>query len=226
MVAMQDILKPGGRVRIIRQLPQRDQCWTPRVEGTLVSLRQEPTGAWFAHSKNHKLWLDRAMVRMDDGELTDCVLDEYTRVEPLQGAVPAELLAVDSAAAATVTFDVGKWRWPAAFVTILAVGALALAIAMMSLRLVGVGALCFFALFMWTSLPALVALESAAVHQFGPVARKLLVATSRESVETVAGIGSACARPSHGILQERAAHRPHRRVSSTHKGTTTRGLMP
>lgn len=87
MVAIRDILKHGRRVRIVRQLPQRDQCWTPHVEGTLVSLHQAPTGSWFAHSKGHKLWLDRAIVRMDDGELTDCVLDDYTRVEPLNGEV-------------------------------------------------------------------------------------------------------------------------------------------
>lgn len=48
MVAMKGILKPGTRVRIFRQMPHQDQIWTPTVEGTLVSYRQEPTGAWFA----------------------------------------------------------------------------------------------------------------------------------------------------------------------------------
>jgi hypothetical protein len=96
MVAMKDVVKRGRRLRIVRQIPQRDQCWTPTVEGTLMSYRQEPTGAWIAHSKGRKLWLDRAMVRMDDGELTDCVLDNYTLIEPLDGVAPAVQLTAKS----------------------------------------------------------------------------------------------------------------------------------
>lgn len=227
MFAAKDILKPGAQVRIIRQMPQRDQCWTPSVEGTLLSIRQEPTGAWWAHSKKHKLWLDRALVRMDDGDVTDVVLDEYTRVESRRGAAFAAPPVVDSAAANHAAIAVGRWRWATAFVIILALSALTLAITMMPLHLVGIGAFCFFGLFMWTSLPALVALEGAADHPLTPQASECLVATLRESVGTVPGTRSAGGPPLRGVLQHRAASLPHRRSPSTHKATfTPKGLMP
>ena len=85
---VRDLLVPGQRVRVIRQMPHRDQCWTPAVEGEIVSYRQEATGSWYAHSKNHKLWLDRLMIQHDDGELTDCVLDVYTRIEAVNSIQP------------------------------------------------------------------------------------------------------------------------------------------
>ncbi len=89
-----ELLVPGQRVRVIRQMPQRDQCWTPAVEGTVVSCRQEATGSWFAHAKNHKLWLDRLMIQHDDGEFTDCILDSYTRVEILDDAARTPVATV------------------------------------------------------------------------------------------------------------------------------------
>src|SRR5688572_19236656 len=109
MVAMRDILKPGSRVRIVRQMPQRDRCWTPSVDGELVSYRQEPTGAWFAHSKNNNLWLDRAMMKMDDGELTDCVLDSYTQIEPLEKAAPVVQATADSFTGSARPTSPRKW---------------------------------------------------------------------------------------------------------------------
>lgn len=89
-----DTLVPGRRVRVIRQIPQREVCWTTTIEGTIVSYRQEATGAWFAHSKNHKLWLDRLEIRHDDGELTDCILDSYTLVTILDDAARTPVATV------------------------------------------------------------------------------------------------------------------------------------
>ena len=62
-------LRPGTRVRVIQQIPQIDRVWTTVLEGTVVSFRQVQTGAWFAHGKDHKFWLDRLEVRTDDGEI-------------------------------------------------------------------------------------------------------------------------------------------------------------
>lgn len=120
MVAMNDILKPGTRVRIIRQMPHQDRIWTPTVEGTLVSYRQEPTGAWFAHSKNHKLWLDRVMIRMDNGELTDCALDSYTRIELLRSASPLARVTADSGSGSIRRINARNWDLAAAFAGVIA----------------------------------------------------------------------------------------------------------
>lgn len=74
---------PGQRVRITQQVPRQTGTMTISVEGTIVGARQGKTGSWFAHSKDHKLWLDRIELRKDDGEMVVCNLDQYSRVELL-----------------------------------------------------------------------------------------------------------------------------------------------
>jgi hypothetical protein len=74
-------LKPGTRVRVTQQIPARDYAWSADVRGTIVDFQQKTTGSWFAHSKNDKLWLDRLVIRKDDGEISTLNLDEFSRVE-------------------------------------------------------------------------------------------------------------------------------------------------
>ena len=84
-----DEFKPGQRVIVTQQIPQRDEVWTTQTEGEVVRYEQKKTGSWYAHSKSHKLWLDRLVLRKDDGELVVFNLDSYTHVEsaskPAQG---------------------------------------------------------------------------------------------------------------------------------------------
>lgn len=82
--------RPGQRVRVTQQIPQRDEVWTQAVEGVVVRADQRKTGSWFAHSKDHKLWLDRLLVRKGDGELVTFNLDAYTHVDVLPGGDPGE----------------------------------------------------------------------------------------------------------------------------------------
>lgn len=74
-------LKPGQRVRVLQQIPQRKTAMSTSVEGEVVSYRQAKTGSWFAHSKDDRLWLDRLELRKDDGEITVINLDQFSRVE-------------------------------------------------------------------------------------------------------------------------------------------------
>jgi len=74
-------LKPGARVRVTQQIAARDYTWTSDVRGIVVAYQQKQTGSWFAHSKDDKLWLDRLVIRKDDGELTTLILDDYSDVE-------------------------------------------------------------------------------------------------------------------------------------------------
>ena len=85
-------LVPGARVKITQQIPARHYAWSADVRGTVVDFEQKPTGSWFAHSKNDKLWLDRLVLRKDDGEMTTLILDDYSRieVEPPAGAAESE----------------------------------------------------------------------------------------------------------------------------------------
>jgi hypothetical protein len=66
----------------------RDYTMTSDVVGTVVEYEQKQTGSWYAHSKNDKLWLDRLLIKKDDGELTTLNLDDYSHVEVLAAAPP------------------------------------------------------------------------------------------------------------------------------------------
>jgi len=74
-------LVPGAIVEVTQQIPHRDRVWTNRIKGTVVSYQQRQTGSWFAHSKDDKLWLDRLVLRKEDGEITSLNLDDYTHIE-------------------------------------------------------------------------------------------------------------------------------------------------
>src|SRR5438046_3031433 len=74
-------LVPGARVKVIQQIAAREYTWTTEVRGTVVEFGQKETGSWFAHSRDDRLWLDRLLIRKDDGELTALILDEYSVVE-------------------------------------------------------------------------------------------------------------------------------------------------
>ena len=76
-----DEFKVGQRVAITQQIPREGEVWTDRVEGQVVRAEQAKTGSWYAHAKDDKLWLDRLVIRKDDGELVTCNLDQYTHVE-------------------------------------------------------------------------------------------------------------------------------------------------
>jgi len=83
-------LKPGAKVRVTQQIPARDHTITTDVSGTVVRFEQKPTGSWYAHSKDDKLWLDRLTLRKEDGELTTLSLDDYTVVNAQEPTAPAD----------------------------------------------------------------------------------------------------------------------------------------
>lgn len=71
-------LVPGAKVKITQQIAARHYSWGSDVVGTVVSYQQKPTGSWYAHSRDDKLWLDRLTLKKADGEITTLNLDEYT----------------------------------------------------------------------------------------------------------------------------------------------------
>ena len=91
-----DQFEPGQRIIVTQQIPQRERVWTTRAECTVVRFEQQTTGSWFAGSKDDRLWLDRLLVRKDDGEQVMFVLDQYTHVRLV--AEPEASLAPDDEA--------------------------------------------------------------------------------------------------------------------------------
>lgn len=91
-----DQLVPGARVRVVKQMQLKG--WTTETRGTVEAFEQRKTGSWFAHAKDDKLWLDRLVLKLDDGEIVTLNLDGYTRVELDSADGPA---SVDTAAKGT-----------------------------------------------------------------------------------------------------------------------------
>jgi len=77
-------LEPGAVVEVTQQTPLPTGALAATVRGTVVEAEQRKTGSWYAHSRHHKLWLDRLVLRKDDGEIIVLHLDPYSRVELIQ----------------------------------------------------------------------------------------------------------------------------------------------
>ena len=84
--ALRTRIRPGAKVKVTQQIAARDYTWTSDVVGTVMGFEQKQTGSWYAHSKNDKLWLDRLLLKKQDGELTTLNLDDYSHVEVLSPA--------------------------------------------------------------------------------------------------------------------------------------------
>jgi hypothetical protein len=79
--AIRKQLVPGAKVKVTQQIAARHYAWPTVVRGTVLNYAQKETGSWFAHSRGDKLWLDRLVLRKDDGEITTLNLDEFSHVE-------------------------------------------------------------------------------------------------------------------------------------------------
>jgi hypothetical protein len=73
-------LVAGARVKVTQQIAARDYTWTTEVRGIVIEYAQMETGSWYAHSRDDKLWLDRLILKKEDGEITTLNLDEYSHV--------------------------------------------------------------------------------------------------------------------------------------------------
>ncbi len=83
MALLTTIYRPGTRVRVTQQIPHGGGTWTTSVEGEIVRAEQSKTGAWFAHAKDDRLWLDRLTLRKSDGEVVVVNLDQYSVVDEM-----------------------------------------------------------------------------------------------------------------------------------------------
>ena len=78
---------PGTKVRVTQQVPRLTGVMVTTVEGAVMKYEQAKTGSWYAHSRDHKLWMDRLTVRKNDGEIVVCNLDQYSSVEMIGAEV-------------------------------------------------------------------------------------------------------------------------------------------
>lgn len=76
----------GSRVRVTQEIDHRNERWKTAVEGTVEWVGYAPTGSWYAHGKNDRLWVLRMRLRKDDGEVTTLNLDSHTKVTLVEPA--------------------------------------------------------------------------------------------------------------------------------------------
>jgi hypothetical protein len=91
-------LTPGTRVKVTQQIAGRDYTWTTATTGEVVGFAQKPTGSWFKHAKNDKLWLDRLKLKKADGEIITLILDEYSVVQIESAGAPTAAPAASATA--------------------------------------------------------------------------------------------------------------------------------
>lgn len=75
---------PGTPVCVRQTIERRIQDIETEVVGVIEAWTDEPTGAWHAHGKQHKLWLKRLKLRKSDGELVLLVVDDGTSIAKLE----------------------------------------------------------------------------------------------------------------------------------------------
>ena len=54
------------------------------VVGVVQAWEQRPTGSWYAHGKDDRLWLQRLKIKKADGELVLLIVDDGTAIAKLQ----------------------------------------------------------------------------------------------------------------------------------------------
>jgi len=78
---------PPGTPVCVRQVTRmRAEDFETEVVGVVEAWEHRPTGSWFAHGKNHKLWLKRLKLRKSDGEITALVIDDQTYIAKREAA--------------------------------------------------------------------------------------------------------------------------------------------
>ena len=81
---MESQFPPGTPVCVRQTIERRTQNIETEVIGVVEAWTDEPTGAWHAHGKQHKLWLKRLKLRKADGELVLLVIDDGTSIAKLE----------------------------------------------------------------------------------------------------------------------------------------------
>ena len=82
----ESLFPPGTPVCVRQSVPYGRETMEVEVVGVVQSWDERPTGAWYAHGKDAKLWLKRLTLRKADGEISTLVIDDGTTIAKLEAA--------------------------------------------------------------------------------------------------------------------------------------------
>jgi hypothetical protein len=74
----------GTPVCVTETVRRRDRGTETRTCGTVEAWEELPTGSWYAHGKDDRLWLRRLKLRKADGEISLLVVDDSTSIAKLE----------------------------------------------------------------------------------------------------------------------------------------------
>jgi len=77
---------PGTLVGVTEVTTRRDKSIEVQTVGVVESWEELPTGSWYAHGRNDRLWLRRLKLRKLDGEITLLIIDDGTSIAKLETA--------------------------------------------------------------------------------------------------------------------------------------------
>lgn len=86
MLMSESDFSPGTTVRVKQAVIRRNKFIEAEVVGVVEAWEDLPTGSWYAHGKNDKLWLKRLKLRKADGEVTLLVIDDSTEIAKVEEA--------------------------------------------------------------------------------------------------------------------------------------------
>lgn len=76
--------RPGQRIRVTKRVRFQKDVHAVVVEGRFMELRHVRTESSFSHGRQGRYWVDEIMLRKDDGEQSIMMIDQWTRIEPLE----------------------------------------------------------------------------------------------------------------------------------------------
>ncbi len=80
-------LFPAGTPVVVTLITERrGRALRTEAVGVVEAWEELPTGSWFAHGKDDRLWLKRLRLRKADGEVTSLVIDDSTAIAKLEPA--------------------------------------------------------------------------------------------------------------------------------------------
>jgi len=82
------LFPPGTPVCVKQKVRRREVLgsYEAEVVGVVEAWEEHPTGSWYAHGKDDKLWLKRLKLRKADGEITLLVIDNATQIAKIEAA--------------------------------------------------------------------------------------------------------------------------------------------
>ena len=82
------LFPPGTPVFVKQEVRRREVLgsYEAEVVGVVEAWEEHPTGSWYAHGKDDKLWLKRLKLRKADGEITLLVIDNATQIARIEAA--------------------------------------------------------------------------------------------------------------------------------------------